>query len=215
MVELAPSHTPAGARERRRSATVGEIKDAARRLLLAGGRPALSTRDIARSTGLSAAAIHRCFPSLGALIDAVASDVAGELSGELAAARDRAPADPADRARAVARAFRGWARRHPHEFGLVLGDPRRGAEGGGHVVHIGSLFGASGDAGCLGAWAAVYGLVAAEVFGYLGLPAGAAGVHFEVELAKLLPALAGTGGPSPAPGGQVRYRLGWGVWDVR
>ncbi|GAA4447357.1 TetR/AcrR family transcriptional regulator [Phytohabitans houttuyneae] len=212
MVELAPGHTSAGRRERRRSATAGEIKEAARRLLLAGGRPALSTREIARKVGLSAAAIYRYFPSHDALVDAIAADIAGELSGEIAAARDAAPVEPAARVRAVARAFRGWARRNPHEFGLVLGDPR----GGAGTVHIGTLFGASGDAGCLGAWAAVYGLVAAEVFGYLGMPAGAAGVHFEVELAKLLPALAGVeGAPPPGTAAQVRYRLGWGVWDVR
>jgi AcrR family transcriptional regulator len=212
VVDLVSGLPHASPRERRRSATAGEIKDAARRLLLVGGRPALSTREIARSVGLSAAAIYRYFPSHGALVDALAADIAGELSGEIAAARDGAPGEPEARARAVARAFRGWARRHPHEFGLVLGGPRRGAQS----IHIGTLFGASRDAGGLGAWAAVYGLVAAEVFGYLGLPAGAAGVHFELELARLLPALAGPDGSAPPVrrGTPARYRRGWGVWDV-
>ena len=215
MVELAPArHVPErdGRRERHRSATVTEIKDAARRLLLAGGRPALSTREIARSVGLSAGAIYRYFPSHEALVDALAADMCGELSGALAAARDSAPDEPAARARAVARAFRDWARGHPDEFGLVLGDPRR--DGRAKTVHIGTLFDASRDGGTLGAWAAVYGLVAAEVFGYLGPPPGNEDVAFERELAKLLPRLADRVGTDPG-GAPARYRWGWGARDAQ
>jgi len=108
-------------RERLRTATVSEIKDGARRLLVTGGPQAISLRAIARDMGMTAPAIYRYFPSLDALIVEVAGDLLDELRGHLETARDVAGTEPIGQLAATARAFRNWSIAHPVEFGLVFG----------------------------------------------------------------------------------------------
>ncbi|SCL51511.1 transcriptional regulator, TetR family [Micromonospora citrea] len=108
-------------RERLRSATVTEIKDGARRLLVTGGIEAISLRAIARDMGMTAPAIYRYFPSLEALVAALAGDLYDELRARLESARDDAGAEPVDRLLAMSRAFRAWSVTHPAEFGLIFG----------------------------------------------------------------------------------------------
>ncbi|MGK5674011.1 TetR/AcrR family transcriptional regulator [Micromonospora sp. URMC 106] len=108
-------------RERLRTATVAEIKDAARRLLVTGGVEAISLRAIARDMGMTAPAIYRYFPSLEALVAALAGDLYDELRVRLEAARDDAGAEPVDQLLAMCRAFRAWAVAHSAEFGLIFG----------------------------------------------------------------------------------------------
>jgi AcrR family transcriptional regulator len=110
-------------RDRLRSATVSEIKEAARRLLVAGGPQAISLRAIARDMGMTAPAIYRYFPSLEALVVALADDLMDELGGAVAAAGESAGDDPGQRLAAMARAFRRWAVAHPVEFGMIFGAP--------------------------------------------------------------------------------------------
>jgi AcrR family transcriptional regulator len=111
-------------RERVRAATVHEIKDVARRMVVTGGAHAVSLRAIAREMGMTAPAIYRYFPSLDALVSELAEDLYAEMSGEVEAARDAEPEDePLRRMLAMARAFRRWSIGHPAEFGLIFGAP--------------------------------------------------------------------------------------------
>lgn len=110
-------------RERLRTATVAEIKQGARHLLVDGGTGAVSLRAIARDMGMTAPAIYRYFPSLEALVVELAGDLYDELRGTVEAARDTAGDDPVDRLLAMLRAFRRWSVEHPAEFGLILGRP--------------------------------------------------------------------------------------------
>jgi AcrR family transcriptional regulator len=111
-------------RERLRTATLHEIKDAARRMLVTGGPTAISLRAIARDMGMTAPGIYRYFASLDALVADLASDLFDELRGQVEAAREAIPADdPLGRLLAMARAFRRWSVRHPAEFAMLFGNP--------------------------------------------------------------------------------------------
>lgn len=110
-------------RERLRTATLAEIKENARRLLVAGGPQAISLRAIARDMGMTAPAIYRYFPSLDALVIALVGDLLEEMQQAVAAARDTAGDDPVRQLGAMARAFRHWSVGHPVEFALIFGTP--------------------------------------------------------------------------------------------
>lgn len=110
-------------RERLRTATLAEIKDAARKLLVTGGVEAVSLRAIARDMGMTAPAIYRYFPSLEALVSGLAGDLYDELRVTVEAARDAAGADPAGQLGEMCRAMRRWAVGHPAEFTLIFGNP--------------------------------------------------------------------------------------------
>jgi AcrR family transcriptional regulator len=111
-------------RDRVRAATVTEIRDTARRLLVADGPDGLTLRAIAREMGMTAPALYRYFPSREALLEHLVQELYGELAGTLEAARDGEPADsPAAGLTAASRAFRRWALDHPAEFGLLFGSP--------------------------------------------------------------------------------------------
>ena len=114
-------------RDRQRSATVAEIKDTARRLLVTGGPAAISLRAIARDMGMTAPAIYRYFPSLDALVLAIVTDLFEELRASVeVAAKEHAEEPPLTRIAHMARAFRRWSRAHPAEFGLIFGNPMLG-----------------------------------------------------------------------------------------
>ncbi|HZB47601.1 MAG TPA: helix-turn-helix domain-containing protein, partial [Mycobacteriales bacterium] len=101
---------PLTRRDRVRAATVTEIKDTARRILVAEGVDGLSLRAIAREMGMTAPALYRYFSSREDLIENVVVDLYNELSDFMEAARDATvPARPAPQLLAVSRAFRSWA----------------------------------------------------------------------------------------------------------
>ncbi len=113
-------------RGRLREGTVADIKRTARELLVYGGPSAISLRAIARTLGMSAAALYRYFPSLEALVLELASDLYTELRSAVTAAAELAGGeglDPAARLAVMARAFRAWSRAHPAEFALMFGNP--------------------------------------------------------------------------------------------
>jgi len=111
-------------RERLRTATVAEIKDVARRLLVTGGSGAVSLRAIARDMGMTPAALYRYYPSFEELVAGVCTDLYDECREHLERARDECPPDDtAARVYAVCRAFRRWSTEHPAEFGLMFGSP--------------------------------------------------------------------------------------------
>jgi AcrR family transcriptional regulator len=132
-------------RERLRTATVAEIKDLARRLLVSGGASAISLRAIARDMGMTAPAIYRYFPSLDALVAELVEDLYDELRLVVEAARTP-DAHPLQHLAEMARAFRAWSVGHPAEFGLMFGNPVPGVpmfEAGCLTPdHAGARFGA-------------------------------------------------------------------------
>ncbi len=111
-------------RERLRTATVAEIKESARRLLVAGGPSAVSLRAIARDMGMTAPAIYRYFDNLDALAIELVTDLFEELRQAVeAAAVAHADAAPTSRMVDMTRAFRRWSLDHPAEFALMFGSP--------------------------------------------------------------------------------------------
>ncbi len=73
-------------RDRVRAATVTEIKDTARRILVAEGPDGLSLRAIAREMGMTAPALYRYFPSREDLIGALIADLYDELTAAVSTA---------------------------------------------------------------------------------------------------------------------------------
>jgi AcrR family transcriptional regulator len=111
-------------RERLRTATLAEIKDVARRLLVTGGPGAVSLRAIAREMGMTPAALYRYYPSLEELVAGVCADLYDECREHLERARDACPPDDTGaQVYAVCRAFRRWSIEHQAEFGLMFGSP--------------------------------------------------------------------------------------------
>jgi|HigsolmetaAR206D_1030411.scaffolds.fasta_scaffold01741_4 AcrR family transcriptional regulator len=116
-------------RDRLRAATVAEIKEIARRYLVADGPSAISLRAIARDMGMSAPSLYRYFPSLDTLITELTADAYDSVRSAMEVARDATPADDTlGRLVAVSRAFRQWAVAHPAEFSLAFGTPPPGRD---------------------------------------------------------------------------------------
>ena len=116
-------------RERLRSATLADIRNAARAQLAAGGPAAVSLRAIARDLGMTAPNIYRYFPSLDALIAQLVADLLTELREVVVAARDQVPTTaPVERMAEMGRAYRRWALAHRREFALVFGERIPGLE---------------------------------------------------------------------------------------
>jgi AcrR family transcriptional regulator len=109
-------------RERQRTATLNEIKQTARRLVVESGPSAISLRAIARELGMSAAALYRYFPNLEALVADVCGDLFDELRDAVTAAGRDQPSAAAGLV-AMARGFRRWSVGHPQEFALLFGTP--------------------------------------------------------------------------------------------
>jgi AcrR family transcriptional regulator len=111
-------------RERLRAATLDEINQSARKLLVQDGHTGVSLRAIAREMGMTAPALYRYFPSLEDLLGGLCASLYDELRESLERVRDACPADdPGGRLIEVCREFRGWSVAHPAEFGLMFGSP--------------------------------------------------------------------------------------------
>ncbi|GAA0563845.1 TetR/AcrR family transcriptional regulator [Actinomadura livida] len=114
-------------RDRLRAATVREISETARRILVAEGPEAVTLRAIAREMGMTAPALYRYFGSHGELLRHLVGDLFTELTDDLhAAAKEAEPGDLGGKFLAVARRFRRWALANPREYGLLFGSPVRG-----------------------------------------------------------------------------------------
>ena len=109
-------------RDRQRAATEAEIKEVARRQLVASGGSELSLRGIAREMGMTAPGLYRYFENLGALTQEMCHDLVGEVAAHVDAALAGAgpDADVATRVHVAIRAFRDWSVTHPAEFGLMF-----------------------------------------------------------------------------------------------
>src|SRR4051794_12030287 len=97
-------------RDRLRAETVLEIKQTARRVLVAHGVDGLGLRAVAREMGMTAPALYRYFATLEDLIEHVVAALYAELCDELELARDAArPATSGTQLMTVSRRFRTWA----------------------------------------------------------------------------------------------------------
>lgn len=113
-----------GRRERLRKATLGEIHEAVRALLVEEGPAAVTINAVARRVGMSGPALYHYYSGHDALVGAVTADFFGELAAAMEQARDaRADAPVGERILAVCRAMRGWAVAHPAEFGWIFTGP--------------------------------------------------------------------------------------------
>ena len=119
-------------RDRVRAATAGEIKQTARRILVAEGPEAVSLRAIAREMGMTAPALYRYFSSREDLVRHVCGDIFTEIATDVRAASARAAQEPGGdvtaKLIAACREFRHWALTHREEFGLLFGTPLPGLE---------------------------------------------------------------------------------------
>lgn len=116
-----------GRRERVRAATIMEITETARRLLVEEGSEAVTLRAIAREMGMTAPALYRYFPSHGELLRHLVGDLFNDLTDELHRGLLAAPEhDMLAKFRAAAHGFRRWAQGHPREYALLFGTPLPG-----------------------------------------------------------------------------------------
>lgn len=114
-------------RDRVRAATIEEIKQTARRLLVADGAEAVSLRAIAREMGMTAPALYRYFGSHEDLLANVVGDIFNEISADIQAAISVAAAasggDLTQKLIAACREFRRWSLSHRPEFSMLFGSP--------------------------------------------------------------------------------------------
>jgi AcrR family transcriptional regulator len=119
MVQPLPSR-----RERLRSQARAEAKSLALQQLADAGPSALSLNAIARQMGLTGPALYRYFTDRDALLAELILDAYADLATAVEAAVDEHRARPAaDRFRAFAAAYRGWAIHQPHRYRLLFGAP--------------------------------------------------------------------------------------------
>jgi AcrR family transcriptional regulator len=125
-------------RDRVRAATMQEILQTARRLLVDQGPTAVTLRAIAREMGMTAPALYRYFDSHEELLKNLVADIFTDLSGHVRAAIHAAQeaAGPeltdaelmAVKLIAGAREFRAWTLQHVPEFSMIFGSPLPGLE---------------------------------------------------------------------------------------
>lgn len=97
--------------------------DAARRVLSASGRNAVTLRSIAREAGVTAAALYRHFDDLDALVAELSADLWDRLTAELRAADEaarEAGALPRERLIAILDAYVTFSARQPHYYELLF-----------------------------------------------------------------------------------------------
>lgn len=114
-------------RDRVRAATIEEIKQTARRILVAEGPDAASLRAIAREMGMTAPALYRYFGNHEDLIRHVVADIFDEIADDIRAAIEAAAqasgGDMTQKLIAACREFRRWSLTHRPEFSLLFGSP--------------------------------------------------------------------------------------------
>ncbi|UAK33070.1 TetR/AcrR family transcriptional regulator [Nocardia asteroides] len=113
-----------GRRERMRKATLEEIHDAVRKLLVEQGSAAVTINAVARQVGMSGPSLYHYYSSHDALVGAVTADLFDELAATMEQVRDaHADAPIGERILAVCRAMRAWAITHSAEFGWIFAAP--------------------------------------------------------------------------------------------
>ncbi|WP_028922409.1 TetR/AcrR family transcriptional regulator [Pseudonocardia acaciae] len=129
-------------RARLREATLSDIRETARRLLVSQGAGAVTINGVAREIGMSGPALYRYYASRQELVDAVTSDFFRELASAIEAARRAHDGSPTGRrVLAMCRALRRWAIDHPAEFGWVFASPLAAGDRGSTRYRAGHEFG--------------------------------------------------------------------------
>ncbi|MFI0452880.1 TetR/AcrR family transcriptional regulator [Actinomadura sp. 6N118] len=114
-------------RDRLRAATMREISDTARRILVEQGPEAVTLRAIARDMGMTAPALYRYFDSHGELLRHLVGDLFTELTEELVRDIKAVPeGDLSGKFMAASRRFRRWSLDHRREYALLFGAPLPG-----------------------------------------------------------------------------------------
>ena len=110
-------------RQRKRAATIEEIKSVAvSQLMTDGGQ--MTLRGVAREVGLTVQSLYHYFPSREDLITALVADAHDALADAMAAAGRLAAAQPApEQVVQVALAYRRWAMEQRARFLLIYGTP--------------------------------------------------------------------------------------------
>jgi AcrR family transcriptional regulator len=121
---MAAAPRPAPRRERARAATIDEIKHTALDLMRSSGSLEIRFTDIARVMELTPPALYRYFADRDALLNVLIADAYLALGRAVAVARDAVPEEDVwNRYKAIAQAYRTWAREEPQMFSLILGMP--------------------------------------------------------------------------------------------
>ena len=114
-------------RDRLRAATVREISQTARRILIEEGPEAVTLRAIAREMGMTAPALYRYFDSHQELLRHLVGDLFNELVDHVRAAiHSVAGGDLKGRFACATVAFREWSLAHRREYMLLFGTPLPG-----------------------------------------------------------------------------------------
>lgn len=115
-------------REKRRTATLEEIRTTAWKQIGETGAASLSLRGIAREMGITAPALYRYYKDRDALVTALLIDAFTAFSMALEAGRDAHRADDhAGRFRAMCKAYFTWAAQNPQRYELLFGTPISGS----------------------------------------------------------------------------------------
>jgi len=101
------------------------IAAAARRLLEAGGLPAVTMRAVADAVGVKGPSLYKRVPDRAALLRIVAEGVAADLEATLSTATGAG--DPRARLRAALVAYRDFVRNNPNGYRLLFADLPAGA----------------------------------------------------------------------------------------
>jgi AcrR family transcriptional regulator len=116
-------------RERVRAATMREITDTARQILVEEGPEGVTLRAIAREMGMTAPALYRYFDSHEELVRHLCGAIFEDLTEAVHTAIRAAPqGDITEKFTAAAREFRRWGLAHKQEYGLLFGVPVPGLE---------------------------------------------------------------------------------------
>lgn len=111
-------------REKKRTATLEEIRETAWKQIADLGVSALSLRGIAREMGLTAPALYRYYKDRDALITTLLIDGFSAFTVALETGRDLyAVTDHAGRFRSMCKSYFEWARQNPQRYALMFGTP--------------------------------------------------------------------------------------------
>lgn len=109
-------------RDRLRAATLSEITDTARRLLVTEGQHGVTLRAISREMGMTAPALYRYYDSLDKLVEQLSVALFDECVAHVDAAVAREP-DAGTKLAVACREFRRWSLDHKPEFALMFASP--------------------------------------------------------------------------------------------
>jgi AcrR family transcriptional regulator len=116
-------------RDRVRAATVQEITETARRILVKEGPEAVTLRAIAREMGMTAPALYRYFGSHHELLRHIIGEIFNSLTDSVQAELHRETSRSMTRKFVVAcTEFRRWSLAHKQEYALIFGVPLPGLE---------------------------------------------------------------------------------------